>query len=389
MRFLRAEFSQKVKFLGLMIATVSMLAACTPQVIGKLGESDNAVEDSPLGDAILPGAPTRLDVLIEPASAQTAGLSVSNSLVVRVIDDHSITLTTDDTPIVSLALFSDPECTLPAGYTPSGSPALTGTLDQAARSGIAVFTDLRLNLAGTFYLGVSSPGLVEACSRGIEVSPGAPASMIFNDQPSSTQAGSVMDRAPSVVFYDFYQNPIENLSGAVTLSVDHNPSSISWTGPTRVLFSDGVAKFPDFSMESPGQGFTLRVGLEGTNLVVESDPFEITAAPASLRLIFSTVPSTVEIGVKIVPGLIVKAIDQTDTLVLADGNVQVALYNDANCTQLVDSQMISGDIVYPMGAGYSILDKLTLNLEGTVYLGIASVNMIKACSPPIHVLGNN
>jgi hypothetical protein len=67
----------------------------------------------------------------------------------------------------------------------------------------------------------------------------------------------------------------EAFSGVVTVALASNPTGAALSGTTAVRASDGLASFPNLSIDRAGT-YTLRASANGS--AVTSSPFTITAA---------------------------------------------------------------------------------------------------------------
>ena len=114
------------------------------------------------GSAPPPAVATKLAFGTQPANTQ-AGSTISPAVTVRIEDANGILVTTD-TRNVSLAISANP-----AGGT------LSGTATVAAVGGVATFSNLSINNAGTGYtLAASASGLTSATSGAFNITTVAP-----------------------------------------------------------------------------------------------------------------------------------------------------------------------------------------------------------------------
>ena len=86
-------------------------------------------------------------------------------------------------------LGSSASVTLAIGTNPGGG-TLSGTTTVAAVNGVATFSNLSINKAGTGYtLTATSGALTSATSSAFNITPGAATKLAFGVQPSNTAAG--------------------------------------------------------------------------------------------------------------------------------------------------------------------------------------------------------
>ena len=136
----------------------------------------------------------------------------------------------------------------------SGPGSLSGTVTVAASSGIATFSNIKLDTAGNYTLTASDGGLTSATSNGFTVSPASASKVVYGVQPSNVTAG-VAD-SPSIVVdvEDQFGNIVTTDSSSVTLAVASGPGSLS--GTVTVAASSGIATFSNIKLDTAGN-YTL------------------------------------------------------------------------------------------------------------------------------------
>ncbi len=242
----------------LLLALVPLVAGC---------HIDDLLK-GPGGRTPTPGASTRLAFTAEPGDA-TAGQSLA-PVQVTVRDQAGEPVTAFDGNI-TVALRDNP-----------GGATLSGNATVPAQGGVATFSDLRLDHAGTGYtLRAAASGMSEAISApfNITASPPPPLAtqLIFTVPPSDAFPGATIQPPVEVTAADDNGNAVSTFTGDVTIAIGRNagvlsPGSLS--GTKKVTAVNGVARFTDLSIDQPGVGYTLRAtasGLPG----VESASFTI------------------------------------------------------------------------------------------------------------------
>src|SRR5207253_2461949 len=117
------------------------------------------------------GAPTQLVFTTQPGGA-IVGTPLSVQPAVKLLDAGGNVLTTDSTHVVTAAL------------TTPGSATLGGTTALTLANGVAAFTNLAVNQAGTYTLTASSnAGAFTRQSTAFTVS-AAPTQLVFGTQPA-------------------------------------------------------------------------------------------------------------------------------------------------------------------------------------------------------------
>ena len=176
---------------------------------------------------------------MQPSNA-TAGSAISPSLVVDVEDSNGNIVTTDDSS-VTLAVNTGPG-------------TLTGTVTVNAVNGVATFSDVKIDEAGTYTLTASDDSLDKATSSSFTVSAGAAAQLAFSQQPTGVSAGASITPAVTIDVEDQFGNVVTTDSSDVTLSLASGSGTLS--GTTTVAAVDGVATFSNLSVNHPG-AYTL------------------------------------------------------------------------------------------------------------------------------------
>ena len=141
-----------------------------------LGETGLFSSPNLLNDIILTGPPATKLVFGTQPGATTGGVAIPDFTV--QVEDAGGNLVTTSTASITIAI----------GTNPSGG-ALSGTLTHAAVAGVATFSGVSINKAGTAYtLTATSSGLTSATSTAFNVTVGAAAKLAFGTQPSATAA---------------------------------------------------------------------------------------------------------------------------------------------------------------------------------------------------------
>lgn len=107
------------------------------------------------------------------------------------------------------------------------------------------------------------------------VAPGAAAQLAFTVPPVTSGEGIPFDPPVQVAVKDIDGQLVTGSDAKVTLLIGDNPSGARLTGTTTSQVVDGVASFPELSVDRQGEGFTL-VAISGTLTSALSGPFRIT-----------------------------------------------------------------------------------------------------------------
>jgi NADH/NAD ratio-sensing transcriptional regulator Rex len=294
-------------FTGISLNTVGTYTLTAGDTADSLTATSDTFAINPMG------APSTLVFVQQPASA-IAGASITPPIAVAIEDSFGDVVTTDDSN-VTLAVNT-------------GSGTLGGTLTVAAFDGVATFTGISVNTAGSFTLSASDTAdtLAAVQSNGFTVSPAAAATLVFVQQPTSAIAGASITPPIQVAIEDSFGDVVTSDDANVTLAI--NTGSGTLGGTLTVAAFDGVATFTGISVNTAGS-FTLSASDTADTLAaVQSNGFTISPATAS-TLVFVQQPTSTTAGVAISPAIVV---DIDDSL----GNVLTS--DNSNVTLTVNTQ---------------------------------------------------
>jgi hypothetical protein len=216
--------------------------------------------------AIAPAAAAALGFMVQPGDA-TAGVAISPAVAVAVQDAFGNTVPTG-TGAVSVFLGAGP-----AGGT------LSGTTSVDAMNGVATFGDLSIQKASTadseYTLTATAGGLQSATSGHFTITPAAPTQLGFVTPPSTSDVALAIVPAVGVAIQDAFGNTVRSASGTVTIALASNPGGATLAGTPTALTENGVASFPDLSLDQLGSGYTL-AATSSTFSAATSPPFSVT-----------------------------------------------------------------------------------------------------------------
>src|SRR5437588_2389007 len=152
--------------------------------------------------------------------------------------------------------------TLAIGTNPGGG-TLSGTPTQAAVGGVASFSGLTINKAGTGYtLTATATGLAVGTSAPFNITAAAAGQLAFATPPSSAaRSGVPIAQQPVLRTEDVNGNPVSTPGVTVTAAIATGPaggggSVASFTATTD---ANGVAPFGGLAISGPTGGYTLTV----------------------------------------------------------------------------------------------------------------------------------
>jgi len=284
---------------------------------------------------------------VQPSDV-VAGVNIAPAVQVRVADSFG-----NSVPGASVAV-----SLVGTGTLTGGGPALTDA------SGIATFSALSVDLAGSKQLTASSGALPSATSTVFNVSAAAASVVSFAVQPSDVVAGATMSPAVQVKVADGFGNGIEGESVALSLV---GTGSLSGGGAV-LTNAGGIATFPSLVLSFTG---TKQLNAtSGAIAPVTSASFEVSAAAAS-AVSFVVNPTNVIAGATISPEVQVKIADSFGNGV---PGASVAL-------GLVGTGILTGGAtVATDGAGIAHFASLSVDLAGTKRLTATSGALPAAAS---------
>jgi hypothetical protein len=298
---------------------------------------------------VVPGAAAELEFTVSPVTTSAGATMVPHPQVTaRDALGNPATGFTED---VAIAIGTNQ-----AGGTVSGVTTV------AAVAGVATFSSLSINVAGSGYtLSATAPGLTAAGSAAFDIIPSAASHLVFTAQPSNATAGAPI-AAMVVTARDAFGNAVPSFADGVTAAITAGSGAIGATlaGTTTVVAVDGVASFSDLSIDKSGTGYTLTATSTGIAGVL-SGFFAIHAGPAT-QLVFAVSPSTATVGAAITPQIEVTARDALGNT--ADGfmdSVTVAIGTNPA------SGSLSGTTTVAPTAGVAAFADLGIDKSGIGY----------------------
>ena len=223
---------------------------------------------------VVPGAASKLAFGTQPSDA-IVGTPITPAVTVTIVDAGG-------NPIASSA-----SVTVAIGTNPAGG-TLSGALTVAAVGGVATFSGLSIDKAGTGYtLSAAASGLTGATSSPFDILPRPATQLAFGTPPSNTAMGSAITPAVKVRILD----DLGNLTAStvpVTVAIGANPAGGTLSGTLTVAAVAGVATFSDLSIDKLGAGYTMTAASAGLTGAT-SATFSITAGPAT-KVLVETAP---------------------------------------------------------------------------------------------------
>jgi hypothetical protein len=294
----------------------------------------------------------------------TAGAPITPAVQVDVLDAFGNRVTGSSASI-SVAV----------AHNPSGG-TLSGALTVSAESGLATFSNLSLEKAGSGYtLTASSNGLLSITSSAFNVTPDAPARLVFTGQPSDVTAGATIAPSVEVRIVDALGNTVASSNASITVALGTNPSTGVLQGTRTVSAVGGVATFPGLFITQAGTGYTLTASSSGLPEAT-SEAFQVTPSTPTALSFLTDVPATVQAGEALQPAVRVRVVDAFENLVTSS-SASITLSLAVN----PGNSVLGGTLTVAATGGVATFPNLTLDKVASGYsLAAASTGLTGASS---------
>jgi streptogramin lyase len=245
------------------------------------------------------------------------------------------------------------------GANPGGT-TLGGTVTVTAQNGLATFSNLLLNQPADGYtINVSSAGLTGATTNAFNVTPTTATQLVVTTPPpGSVSAGATFELIVSAE--NASGNVVTTDNQSVTVTLGANPGGSALGGTLAVTAQQGVAVFPNLTLNQPGSGYTLE--LSSQNLSVTTTAFNVTAA-ATLTQVPTPTSSSMPAGITTAPG--------GDLWFVEPGANQVASLNP------VTDKIAE----YPIPTSGSGANEIALGPDGELWINEPNVGKIAQLNP--------
>ncbi|MHC5543782.1 hypothetical protein ACYOEI_36610, partial [Singulisphaera rosea] len=275
-----------------------------------------------------------------PQGTVTTGSAFSLTVTARYPNGD---LDPNYTGLISLRLSSNPN-----------NATLSGTLSVQAVNGVATFTGLSLDKVA-YGIQASATGLTSATTA-ITVVPAA-THLSITMQPSNVTTGQPFSL--TVTVEDTLGNVDPNYFALITLSLSANPSGGILSGSRTAYPYQGVARFYDLSLYTPGSGYLITASTANLTSATSS-PITATSLPPQLT-IRTPPPSSVQTGRSFSLSVIAKDVNGNQDQKFS-GPVTLSLAANPG------NGMLSGTLTVNAVYGIATFTGLSLNKSGSGYL---------------------
>src|SRR6185437_3200430 len=208
-----------------------------------LGATDGTLTPATSNGFAISPTPTKLAFTAAP-SAAVVGAVITPAVAVSIEDSGGVAVAGNASTV-----------TLSIASGPSGA-ALGGTLSVMAVNGVATFSNLSLNKAGSYTLKAVDGTLSSATSTNFTISV-AQTKVAFTTPPSGAVAGATISPAVRVSVENAAGNVVTTDNSTVTLSIATGPAGATLGGTLSAMAVNGVATFANLSLNEAG-AFTLK-----------------------------------------------------------------------------------------------------------------------------------
>ncbi len=287
--------------------------------------------------AVSPAAANKL-ALVQGPSNVAAGASMTPAVTVQVEDQFSNNV---------------PGAGVSVALTATGTTIDAGNTATTVASGLATFSGIQIDTAGTGYsLTATSSGLIAAGpSTTFNVTAGIGTKLGFGTQPSNVAAGASMSPV-TVQVQDQFGNAASSSGVLVTVT----PSAGTIASGNTASSSSGVATFNAIKINTAATGLTLTATASGLTASGASSTFNVTPAAAS-KLVFVQGPSDVVAGASMAPAVTVQVQDQFGNFVSTDAGRTV--------TVVPSSGTIASGNTATTAAGVATFNAIKINTAAT------------------------
>ncbi len=264
------------------IAATSGVATFSNLIFNTAGNYTLTVSDGSLTAAttgsvtVSPAAASKL-VITQTPGGGTAGQALGTALQIAVADAFGNVVTSNSSTLAVTVANG------PAGFA-SGS-----TTSIAAASGIATFSNLIFNTAGSYALSVSDGSLTGASSGSIPVSPAAATTLSIVQTPSTGAMNQALSPSLQVAIKDQFGNVVTGNSSSVTVALASGPGTFASGSTTSVTAVNGVATFSNLMLNATGT-YTLSVS-DGSLTGATSGNVTISSSSTASQLAITQSPT--------------------------------------------------------------------------------------------------
>ena len=334
------------------IATFTDLSDNTPETISLKFTGGGLATSASGSIVVMSGPAASLVIETQPSQAAAAGTPFGPSIVIDEMDQYG-NLVTDDSSTVMTAELA------------TGVGSLAGTTKVTLVDGVATFSNLAEDTAGSITLAFSGNGLTSLATVPIVVSPAEASKLAIETDPSpAATAGVQFAVQPVIEEEDQYGNLEVGDSGAmVTVSLGSGTGPL--LGAATATFTDGVATFAGLD-DNRAETITLKFSSPDLSSVTSTST-TVAAGMATQLVVTAEPPSSENAGQEF--DLVVSAEDKYgNSATTYSGDIALAVASNPGGSTL------AGSITVPAVNGVATFSNLSLENPGNGYTLVASGN---------------
>jgi subtilase family serine protease len=322
----------------------------------------NLTSDTSAAFNVVSSAPAKLAFTTQPPSTSQSGATFGVSVTVQDAAGNTVA---GNSSSVTLVL------TTPAGAT------LGGTTTKAASAGVATFSGLSIDKAGTYTLTASDGALTPAVSSAIAISHGAAAKLAFTSQPPASTASGASFGA-IVTVQDAAGNTVTGNTSQVSVALT-SANGATLNGTKSVAASNGVATFSGLSVAQAGS-YSL-TATDSSLIAATSNVFAI-APGAAASIVFTTQPINALAGAAF--DVAVSIEDSVGNIATNDGTTQITLATNVCGSQVLRVVTVSAGVAqFPNLRFYTPGSSRQLIAQASIGLGVSSTSFSVLANPDL------
>jgi len=311
---------------------------------------------------IVSAAPAKLAFTTQPPSTAQSGASFAVGVSVQDAGGNTVVGNSSSVTIV---------LTTAAGAT------LAGTTTKAASAGVATFSGLSIDKAGTYTLTATDGALTPAVSTSITISHGAAAKLAFTSPPpASIAAGAGFGAVVTV--QDAAGNTVTGNSSQVSVALT-SANGATLGGTKSVAASNGVATFSGLSVAKAGS-YSL-TATDSALTPAASSTFTVMPGAAA-SIVFTTQPVSPLAGAAF--GVAVSIEDSVGNVETADNATQITLSTNVCSNAPLRTLTVTGGVAqFPNLRFYTAGSSRQLIAQASIGLGVSSTTFTVQANPDL------
>lgn len=309
------------------------------------------------------GAAARLAISVQPSSPTEAGQRFADQPEVNIVDQFGNVVA--NSAVVVTAARS------------GGSGTLQGTINKTANNGLAKWTDLSHQWAGTITLSFSSPGLISATSNPIIITPSDPDALSIYSAPSSVAtAGVAFPAQPVVAVVDQYGNVVTN-DNARVITAARLAGAGTLQGTLTATTSGGLATYSGLN-HRVATNITIRFTTGGLTAIT-SGTITVNPAAAATMVILTQPSTTATAGLAFAQQPYIELLDAFSNRCTTDFSTVVT------ATRLAGGGTLAGNVTPVSSAGLVSFSNLSHCLATNITIQFTAPGVTSATSGTVTI----